>query len=659
MEIIHLWFRNFHPFESCSFDFSGRFQVDLIFSDNNKDINVVIKENRLFPLSFFGNHISNISALIGKNGTGKTRLIDLLTGILKSSSWYSLPDYIVIFFDSIRNEFYLSHNLYEIKEHRMSMQPRKGVAKNTFQFNLPKGYSLSNEWHGKKSQVVYYAPFLDLRNFPIKADSKDYIDVSTDFLLIEDNKSSEDDKGKDILTVHRFKNVERQFSFIKKFKDNINVTDKFPIPNELELYSLESIYDQNWSHNLSHSAQQIRKYFIGDLTADNRGVIMNRIYQLNSELHRLEEKSKRDSPEYQETKLNRIQLFFLYDFANHFFTARNSQNHWLDHDIGVEVDDFDGMNEWDAFSYFLSKQLWTIDQGKSANELLNYLDKLFKTETEKSRKSSNHDDRKIITEEQGSVLSIITAQNKYLRSLPTWEGFHSIPDLLQIDWRNLSSGEKAFLDIFSRMFYAFESVKDRDKDKYSPNVKDDTKWIYLFLDEGEVGFHPDWQREYMNLLVSITPYIFEGMGIQMVITSHSPFVISDIPQQNVIFLNKRREQFSVASQKVDISNTFAANIHTLLADGFFMSNGLIGEFAKNKVQEVIDWLNNPKAEFNHAKVKEIKNLISLIGEPIVRNKLFESLNEKLGLDGELEKVERELERLQAVKKQLIQKQGDA
>ena len=37
--------------------------------------------------------------------------------------------------------------------------------------------------------------------------------------------------------------------------------------------------------------------------------------------------------------------------------------------------------------------------------------------------------------------------------------------------------------------------------------------------------------------------------------------------------------------------TFGANIHTLLSHGFFMKDGLMGEFAKDKIDTAIKYLN--------------------------------------------------------------------
>ena len=48
--------------------------------------------------------------------------------------------------------------------------------------------------------------------------------------------------------------------------------------------------------------------------------------------------------------------------------------------------------------------------------------------------------------------------------------------------------------------------------------------------------------------------------------------------------------------------TFGANISELLEESFFLENGLIGDFAKEKIEQTINWLNNceiKKSNFNN------------------------------------------------------------
>ena len=58
-------------------------------------------------------------------------------------------------------------------------------------------------------------------------------------------------------------------------------------------------------------------------------------------------------------------------------------------------------------------------------------------------------------------------------------------------------------------------------------------------------------------------------NINILFITHSPFILSDIPKQNVLFLENGKP-----SEKKNM-NTFGANITDLLADSFFIEDGLM------------------------------------------------------------------------------------
>lgn len=75
----------------------------------------------------------------------------------------------------------------------------------------------------------------------------------------------------------------------------------------------------------------------------------------------------------------------------------------------------------------------------------------------------------------------------------------------------------------------------------------------------------------------------------------------------------------------------------MFADSFFFSNGLIGDFAINRINETIEWLHNlKKIEDNEYH----KNLIANIDEPIIQRKLAEMYSDKMK-DNLAKEIERE------------------
>jgi predicted ATP-binding protein involved in virulence len=164
--------------------------------------------------------------------------------------------------------------------------------------------------------------------------------------------------------------------------------------------------------------------------------------------------------------------------------------------------------------------------------------------------------------------------------------------------------------------------------------KDD---ILFLLDEPDITLHPQWQKKYIHQLI----YTFKNIGkkIHFIVTSHSPFILSDLPKENVIFLKDGKQV------DVDI-NTFGANIHTLLSHGFFIQDGLMGEFAKEKINDVIKLLKS-KRKLSKKNQELCKNIISKIGEPILKSTLKKMLDEKLNSnESELERLKREQKEIQ-------------
>ena len=78
---------------------------------------------------------------------------------------------------------------------------------------------------------------------------------------------------------------------------------------------------------------------------------------------------------------------------------------------------------------------------------------------------------------------------------------------------------------------------------------------------------------------------------------------------------------------------------------------MIGEFAKNKIQEVIDFLNEKESPIKDAK--SAKKIIDIIAEPFLKMQLRKIYNQKfsdnLEIDKQIDELKRELERLENVK----------
>ncbi|MCH4830619.1 AAA family ATPase [Flavobacterium columnare] len=192
-----------------------------------------------------------------------------------------------------------------------------------------------------------------------------------------------------------------------------------------------------------------------------------------------------------------------------------------------------------------------------------------------------------------------------------------------IKFSSLSSGEKQQIYTTSAIYYHLinlESVKDStNKNKIS------YKYINVILEEIELYFHPEYQRVFISKLIEgIRNLNLKNIKyINLIFVTHSPFILSDIPNSNIMYLKINSDGYT--ENVKEKKKSFASNIHHLLGDNFFFENNVyIGELAHIKIKEIIRYIKDG----NHQKVEYCLKLIELIDEPILKNKLSEMLIER-------------------------------
>lgn len=189
----------------------------------------------------------------------------------------------------------------------------------------------------------------------------------------------------------------------------------------------------------------------------------------------------------------------------------------------------------------------------------------------------------------------------------------------------LSSGEENALSLFSR-FYELFSIKNKNK------IDKDN--VLVIIDECELTFHPEWQRKFIYNLINFIEHIPKKHNFQIIITSHSPFIVSDLPHENIIIMknNNENEIKDKIKNMIKFDNkTFASDISKLFQNSFFLDN-TIGQFATEIIKNMIDKIQSKK-KINKKEVEKFKKIINKIGEPFIRKKLLEILEKKYKLKG--------------------------
>lgn len=153
--------------------------------------------------------------------------------------------------------------------------------------------------------------------------------------------------------------------------------------------------------------------------------------------------------------------------------------------------------------------------------------------------------------------------------------------------QHFSSGQYARFNFFAKLYWIVkgyscntEIINELGSQTkfYSDDVIGEEDSAILFIDEGDLYYHPEWQRQYIADLCKI---IEESLPckLQIIIATNSPFILSDIFEDNIIFLTEKENSISTYDK------TFGQNIHTLLKKDFFMEY-TIGEFAREKIVQI-------------------------------------------------------------------------
>jgi predicted ATP-binding protein involved in virulence len=148
-----------------------------------------------------------------------------------------------------------------------------------------------------------------------------------------------------------------------------------------------------------------------------------------------------------------------------------------------------------------------------------------------------------------------------------------------------SSGEYQLVSVLSSILYHLRNIDSIDEgNRYN--------YVTVLLDEIELYFHPNMQRFFIKkLLDALAKCENNFYGIHILFATHSPFILSDIQQQKILKLKN-----GIADLNENNYNTFASNIHDLLADEFFLEDGYMGAFAKKQIETAINILNYIRVE---------------------------------------------------------------
>ncbi len=198
----------------------------------------------------------------------------------------------------------------------------------------------------------------------------------------------------------------------------------------------------------------------------------------------------------------------------------------------------------------------------------------------------------------------------------------------------LSSGEKQRVYSISTIVYHLNNLSSTN----GKTINYKYQLVNIIFDELELYFHPEMQRTLVNdILSNIKKMDLRKISsINMLFITHSPFILSDIPSQNMLML----KMDGLPIKEGLNLQTFGANIFDLLKQNFFLKEGPMGEIAKETINNTITWLNKPDRNMEEREMH--RKIIGIIGEPVLQLKLAEMFDNVTNESSEEELIRRRI-----------------
>ncbi|WP_210490342.1 hypothetical protein [Rufibacter aurantiacus] len=618
MDLKYLWIKKFRNIEEQGFSFTDKYIIS--YSSITKELSTTPNANSI-PEGFYTSNIVSLTGILGENGAGKSNIIDFIMTRIASVGNGSTDLYEEenVFLVILENIIFKHKDIELVNQEQLRSL---GFVLLEFDEDILRLNGSSNcDWDLKSkiysTKYIFYASNFER---PGTYGISHLIDISTSYKIYHSAVIRDD-----FPAGYYNEEIKNQTEFLLSIRGDRHIKLPFDIPSKLHI-TFEKAEDVIKKIDLSEE-------FFGTVELDQLKYLTNEspnFYnrQYNPSLSKIEELT---------ILINLDLLLIILKHHPEYFKE-------------IEPQDFNklvfGTLEGDSN---ISNELKEIDQVLS--QIKHSLVSLFERGL-------------LIVEEQEEANSYIRKVNRsfvltinedskedFYTFIRYYTEFSNSVDIIKRYWMGLSSGQQAYLNLYSRFFEAYKRILDAEG---SDVIYDNAEHCTIMIDEGETFYHPQWQKQFVKQVTDFLSMIFAGYNIQVIIASNSPFIASDIPTANINFIKRGGDGKCEVDTLIRPNNTFASNIHTLLTESFFLSGGLIGDLAKNKINSLIEFLNTPnnipgeeesQEQLSNTKAR-MKSLINIIGEPVIRRKLESMWVEKFGLEEEVELLRIRLEEAQ-------------
>jgi len=586
MKLIYIFLEDdYKNIPQGGYSFDDEFIVEE-FNTTSKIIELKTNDSYHKP---FNSSIQNITCIVGKNGIGKTTFFELLIApLLWRLDGNMLEDKLhLLFHEELSNTFMIESYINNAQNWKILVNNAStDIKKNTYIQNkqaLDKSlkYPLSNN---KFSVLPFQTNIIFHSLSPF-----DRI-----YLLLKQKLSE---------APSMVKHYQKRFKYIgiKQIENDEISYEYMTIINLLNLFFRD---DSNRMINeIGYKFKNIKIEF------------NNEYFNFDIQIPLLDEL---DSDVFNEIKAKYSDLEFLFssymtidNFNDTFFNTILLKNLNISSKKSFEKfiqfiqSTYEGIDTISAIEKFIENiQLHIDNKFLFHQKQYDFLKELIKNkENYKTLKSLENDEelRKIVESKQ------LYSSLQYVKSL-TAKGIVSFNINLEknnkeINYFRLSSGEKTLLSYFANILGRVSELYEiQAQDETYNNVQN--KLFLILIDEVELHLHPEWQRNFIKYVEDFFNYKEHPIKLQFVIATHSPFVVSDIYDQNIIYLGNKDKE----------TKTFGGNIFDIFKDDFYVSN-TIGAFSESIIKELSEFLyflfilEKAKTESNFFMLRDFLDLM--------------------------------------------------
>lgn len=551
-----------------SMNFSNKFNV----SYKGEKLKIHRKMDSL-PENFWGKKISNISLIIGKNGIGKSSLLDLISfGPKNRKKLLPRVQFFQIF--HVENQLFYFEGSEALKK---KIFGNNAPSKNTFFFE-----TISNNVFEIQDRTERF--ILDI-NYQKLSPRISWIDVN--------NPTNENDKR-----------ISRQLSNSLSANDILDF-----LPSQKSAFNSENMTIKiKQKGRYSRASADILYYvYHGEYSdlQDKEGNFSNISKRINTRLNLIENQvyfnRKNQDKKYGFYKKKYFVLRLLEkEVINEMQKKENSKKR-----IKI-LEQISSTRKRSGFSIKL-REFYEEQEFYVGEELDQKIDFLFKllNDLQKGnylnpRKYTAYDELiSLLLEVEDtffdtfnslsfSLLKVTHSRSNLIKQLSD-----EYQMMFKMKFSNLSDGEMVYVNTFAQIAKAVTSSRQ----------------LLLVLDEPDLNLHPEWSRLFVQKLVTLIEEN-SNCNVQVIMSSHSPFLVTDFPKENVFFVsegNKNKEKNIQNAKK-----SFAGNLYDVALDSFFLDFPM-GEFVRRKL--------NALKEHTHQEQVEI---VDLVDDTMLKNILIDS-----------------------------------